>query len=67
MVSNLEWMTAKENINHGTRNERSNITRSIPIIAINIKTGESTKFNSSKECARRIRIKVIKHFSSTKR
>lgn len=57
VVSNLEWMTAKENINNGTRNERSNITRSIPIIAISIKTGESTKFNSSKECARQLGLK----------
>lgn len=54
MVSNLEWMTAKENSNHGTRNERAGKTQSIPIIATNIKTGESTEFNSGKECARQL-------------
>ena len=26
-VSNLEWMTAKENLNHGTRNERASISK----------------------------------------
>lgn len=53
-VDNLEWVTAKENCNHGTHNERSSRTRSIPMIAINIKTGESTNFNSGKECARQL-------------
>lgn len=54
MVSNLEWMTAKENNNHGTRNERSSRKQSIPIIAINLKTGESRKFYGTNECARQL-------------
>lgn len=49
-VSNLEWMTAKENSNHGTRNERL----SIPIIATNIKTDEVTEFYGAHECARQL-------------
>lgn len=53
-VSNLEWMTTKENINHGTRNERMAKTNSIPIIATNLTTGESTKFNSTNECTRQL-------------
>ena len=44
MVSNLEWMTAKENTNHGTRNERSGKSQSIPIIATNLTTGEVEEF-----------------------
>ena len=54
MISNLEWVTAKENSNHGTRNERM----SIPIIATNIKTGESKEFYGSSECARQLGIHV---------
>lgn len=50
-VNNLEWSTRKENINHGTRNERNSKTQSIPIIATNIKTGESTEFYGTKDCA----------------
>ena len=50
MVSNLEWSTSKENTNHGTRNKRV----SIPIIATNIKTGESTEFYGARECARQL-------------
>ena len=53
-VSNLEWMTRKENINHGTRTERMSKTQSIPIIAINIKTGESKEFYGARECARQL-------------
>lgn len=53
-VSNLEWMTAKENINHGTRNERMSKSKSIPIIATNIKTGESQEFYGTNECARQL-------------
>ena len=54
MVSNLEWCTRVENNNHGTRTERISKIKSIPIIATNIKTGDSTKFNSGKECARQL-------------
>lgn len=54
MVSNLEWMTSTENNNHGTRNKRSSKTKSIPIIATNLTTGESTEFYGSSECARQL-------------
>lgn len=56
MVSNLEWMTAKENLNHGTRNKRSSKTKSIPIIATNLKTGKSKEFYGSNECARQLNL-----------
>lgn len=58
MVSNLEWMTVKENLNHGTRNKRAgkaiSKSKSISIIATNIKTGESTEFYGTNECARQL-------------
>lgn len=54
MASNLEWMTAKENINHGTCTQRISKSNSIPIIAINIKTGKSQDFYGSRECARQL-------------
>lgn len=51
-------MTAKENNNHGTRNERAgkaiSKSKSIPIIAINLKTGESQEFYGTNECARQL-------------
>ena len=53
-VSNLEWMTRTENINHGTRNERVSKTMSIPIIATNLTTGEYQEFYGTKECARQL-------------
>ena len=53
-LDNLEWMTRKENINHGTRTERMSKTQSIPIIATNIKTGESKEFYGARECARQL-------------
>lgn len=54
VISNLEWSTRKENVNHGTRNERSSRKQSISIIAINLKTGESRKFYGTNECARQL-------------
>ena len=54
MVSNLEWMTAKENSNHGKRNERVSKSNSIPIIAINLKTSEVQKYYGTNECARQL-------------
>ena len=53
-VSNLEWMTRTENINHGTRNERVSKSMSIPIIATNLTTGESQEFYGTNECARQL-------------
>lgn len=58
MVSNLEWSTSKENNNHGTHNERAAKTisksKSIPIIATNLKTGKSREFYGTNECARQL-------------
>ena len=57
-VENLEWMTARENTNYGTRNERSGKSqtndkkRSKPIYGINIKTNERIEFPSTAEARR---------------
>lgn len=55
-VDNLEWSTAKDNLNHGTRNERSSKTKSIPIIAISLKSGDVEEFYGTNECARQLRL-----------
>ena len=49
-IENLEWVTAKENLNHGTRNLRASKTKSIPIICI--ETG--VEYSSGKECAKQM-------------
>lgn len=51
-ISNLEWATAAENANHGTRNERSAKSLSIPVIGTHIKTGEKIYFPSAREAER---------------
>lgn len=45
-VENLEWVTAKENINHGTYLERRARSQSKPIKRINIATGEEKAYPS---------------------
>lgn len=50
MVSNLEWVTAKENMNHGTRNER--ISKKIKVI--DIANGEYNYYYSTRECGRKL-------------
>ena len=47
-VENLEWMTCKENINHGTRTSRT----CKPICGINIKTNKRIEFPSTAEAGR---------------
>lgn len=49
VVSNLEWMTPKDNANHGTRTSRMIISKSIPIAAIKDET--RLEFKSQKHCA----------------
>lgn len=50
-VENLEWVTYKENANHGTRTERMVVTQSKPIKATNIKTGTICFFKSIVEAS----------------
>lgn len=47
MVSNLEWMTANENNNHGTRTART----LKPIVGIDIANGETNSYSSVNQCA----------------
>ncbi|QVU02042.1 HNH endonuclease family protein [Enterococcus phage vB_EfaS_785CS] len=54
MVSNLEWVTPKENNNHGTRTERMMISQGTKIKAIDITSGECNEYPSMGECARRL-------------
>ncbi|MDT0703930.1 NUMOD4 domain-containing protein [Mammaliicoccus sciuri] len=61
-ISNLEWVTPKENMNYGTRTERMIKSRetspkwlkeqTIPVVAINIKTGERSYYKSMMEAER---------------
>lgn len=61
-VDNLEWITCKENINHGTHNKRSaenrrnDPKRSKPVIAIDKVTGLIVEFPSAREAERVLRI-----------
>ena len=58
IVSNLEWMTAKENNNYGTRTERVSKIQSVPILVIDIATGETNEYYGMNECARQLNIDV---------
>lgn len=53
-VTNLEWMSHKDNINHGTRNhraaERLKILYARPIVAI-FKNGTTKTYTSVRECS----------------
>lgn len=58
MVSNLEWVTAKENVNHGTCIVRSHLSqindvnRSKRVKLVDICTGEYNSFKSISEASR---------------
>lgn len=51
-VSNLEYVTRKENINHATRNIRSAKTKGKPVLGISLDGKHAMTFWSTKEAAR---------------
>lgn len=52
-MNNLEWCTAKENMEYASKLERMHNT---PLIAINLITGEQTYFNSQNEAGRQLNL-----------
>ena len=50
--SNLEWVTPKENSNHGTRTERSAKTRSKPVLQFTLDGHLIREWSSTMECER---------------
>ena len=53
-VENLEWCTAKENNNYGTRNKRSSEKRSKPVLCVEL----NQIFPSLTEAAKQLRLNV---------
>lgn len=51
-ISNLAWVTTKENVNAGTRTTRMVKTNSKPVVLTNIKDGSKLYFDSSREARR---------------
>lgn len=56
VVSNLEWVTAKENLNHGTRNMRASLSKQKKVKVIDIANGEYIVYNSLRDCLRKLDI-----------
>lgn len=61
-ADNLEWVTCRENMNHGTRNHRiaekntNNPNRSKPVFSVDKVTGEIKEFPSIAEAGRKLGI-----------
>ena len=51
-LSNLEWVTHKENINHGTRNDRVDEKKSIPIVQLSLEGKYIRSYESSMDAER---------------
>ena len=49
-LTNLEWVTAKENANHGTRNERMGKAHQKPVLQYNLQGELVKRWNSLTEC-----------------
>lgn len=55
-VENLEWVTAKENANYGTRNERFAKKKSIPIDMYDLEMNFIKHFESATQCSKELGI-----------
>ena len=51
-LENLEWVTCKENCNHGTRNKRSGEKKSIPIVQLSLEGKYIRSWKSSHDAER---------------
>ena len=51
-VDNLEWVTAKENINYGTHNERAAKTKSKPVLQLSLDGNLIREWSSTQEAGR---------------
>lgn len=53
-VENLQWVTAKENVNHGTRNKRASNAASKPVYCVEL----DTVYKNTAEAAKALRVSV---------